>query len=155
MTRSLAARGFGPVASSPGLGGPADASTPIQTKVDIDGNTFDVAFRFADRGLAAVLLSTLADSPDRAGALHDGLLRSLTARYGAPWGAESRGTTSLTRWIFKTTTIALRRDAIEVERRPLGQISILYTPTMQSDRREPDEGMLFLLLLQMLGKGRR
>ena len=158
VTKSMAARGFHPVAGSPRLGGPSEGPIPLQTKVDIDGNTYDVAFRFSDRtrGLTAVLIGTLAGSPDHAVALHDSLLRALTAQYGPATGAESRhSTTSLTRWMFKTTTIVLHRDTgTDVRGRRLSHVSIAYLPT-RSDQREPDEGIPLLLMLQMLGKGRR
>lgn len=159
VTKSMASRGFNPVAGPRRLGGPSEGDIPLQTKVDIDGNTYDVAFRFSDRtrGLTAVLIGTVAGSPDHAVALHDSLLRALTAQYGPASGAESRhSTTSLTRWIFKTTTIALHRDTgTAVRGRHLSQVSIVYLPTTRSDQREPDEGILLLLMLQMLGKGRR
>ena len=71
------------------------------------------------------------------------LARSLTAQYGASSSAESRATTSPIRWIFTTTTIALRRDAVvDVRGRPLSQMSIVYTPATQSDERESDERTL-------------
>jgi hypothetical protein len=159
VTKSMASRGFNPVAGPPWLGGPSEGDIPLQTKVDIDGNTYDVAFRFSDRtrGLTAVLIGTVAGSPDHAVARHDSLLRALTAQYGPATGAESRhSTTSLTRWIFKTTTIALHRDTgTAVRGRHLLQVSIVYLPTTRSDQREPDEGILLLLMLQMLGIGRR
>lgn len=156
VTKRLVSRGFKPVMGPSRVGGEIDGEIALRTKVAIDGNTYDAAFRFADRGLTAVLIGTATDSPDRAVALHDSLLRSLTAQYGASSSAESRGTASLIRWTFKTTTIALRRDTVPNNPgRPLSQVSIVYTPATQSDEREPDEGILFLLLLQMLGKGRR
>jgi hypothetical protein len=159
VTKSMASRGFNLVAGPPRLGGPSGGDIPLQTKVDIDGNTYDVAFRFSDRtrGLTEVLIGTVAGSPDHAVALHDSLLRALTAQYGPATGAESRhSTTSLTRWMFKTTTIVLHRDTgTAVRGRHLGHVSIVYLPTTRSDQREPDEGILLLLMLQMLGKGRR
>jgi hypothetical protein len=156
VTKKMASRGFKPVVASSRVGDAIEGEIPLQTKVVIDGNTYDAALRFVDRGLTAVLISTVTDSADRAVALHDGVLRSLTARYGASSITESRGTSSLIRWTFKTTTIALRREAVvDVRGRPRRQVSIVYTPATQSDEREPDEGILFLLLLQMLGKGRR
>ena len=158
VTKSMASRGFHPVAGPPRLGGPSEGPIPLQTKVDIDGNTYDVAFRFSDRtrGLTEVLIGTVAGSPDHAVALHDSLLRALTAQYGPATGAESRlSTTSLTRWMFKTTTIVLHRDTgTDVRGRRLSHVSIAYLPT-RSDQREPDEGIPLLLMLQMLGKGRR
>jgi hypothetical protein len=158
VTKSMASHGFRPVAGPPRLAGPSEGPIPLQTKVDIDGNPYDVAFRFSDRtrGLTAVLIGTVAGSPDHAVALHDSLLRALTAQYGPATGAESRhGTTSLTRWMFKTTTIVLHRDAdTDVRGRRLGHVSIAYLPT-RSDQREPDEGIPLLLMLQILGKGRR
>lgn len=158
VTKSIASRGFHPVAGSPRLGGSSEGPIPLQTKVDIDGNTYDVAFRFSDRtrGLTGVLIGTVGGSPDHVGALHGSLLRALTAQYGPATGAESRrSTTSLTRWMFRTTTIVLHRDTgTDVRGRRLGHVSIVYLPT-RSDQREPDEGIPLLLMLQMLGKGRR
>jgi hypothetical protein len=159
VTKSMVSRGFNPVAGPPRHGGPFEGDIPLRRKVDIDGNTYDVAFRFSDRtrGLTEVLIGTVTDSPDHAVVLHDSLLHALTAQYGPATGTESRhGTTSLTRWIFKTTTIALHRDTgTAVRGRHLSQVSIVYLPTTRSDQREPDEGILLLLMLQMLGKGRR
>jgi hypothetical protein len=158
VTKSIASRGFQPVAGAPRLGGPSEGAIPLQTKIDIDGNTYDVAFRFSDRtrGLTEVLIGTVAGSADHAGGLHDSLLRALTAQYGPATGAESRhSTTSLTRWMFRTTTIVLHRDTgTDVRGRRLSRVFIVYLPT-RPDQREPDEGIPLLLMLQMLGKGRR
>jgi hypothetical protein len=81
VTKSMASHGFHPVAGPRRLGGPSEGPRPLQTKVNIDGKPYDVAFRFSDRtrGLTAVLIGSVASSPDHAVALHDSLLRALTA----------------------------------------------------------------------------
>ena len=160
VTNLMAARGFALVTGSPWLHVPFGGDIPLQTKVDIDGHTYDVAFRFSDRtgGLDAVLIAAVAGSLDGATALHHSLHRALTAQYGPATGADSRdrATNSLTRWTFKKSSIALHLDSsIDARGHRVRQVSIVYLPTAASDRREDDEGMLLLLLMQMLGKGRR
>lgn len=44
VTKSMASRGFHPVAGPPRLGGSSQDPIPLQTKVDIDGNTYESRF---------------------------------------------------------------------------------------------------------------
>jgi hypothetical protein len=94
---------------------------------------------------------------NHAAVLHDQLASVLITRHGSATGAASGdGKTSLTRWAFETTTIVLYLDAnVVVDGQRRSQVSVVYVPTPRSDQREPDDAMLILFLLQMLGKPRR
>jgi hypothetical protein len=159
VTTRMASRGFPLVNGRPPTSIPLAGNVPFHTKAGIAGTTYDVAFRFSERtrGLDAVLMGTLADSPDRAAALHDRTLEVLTDQHGPATSADSLDRrNSLTRWVFETTTIVLQLETgLNVRGRRVGQVFIAYLPSARSDQREASEGMLLLFLLQGLGKGRR
>ena len=81
---------------------------------------------------------------------HGSLLRMLTDRLGAPSETDSHGPLlSMTRWTFKTTTIALNMYTDTGARERSTQVGVTYSPTAQ--RVEDREKILGFGLLQLLG----
>ena len=110
IRRSVGALGLALTSTLADPGLPSLAEIPFTTKVDINGSEYPVAFYFLDepRHLARVQVGGLDTSREDALKRHGALLRTLTERYGVPRETDSRGThLSMTRWAFKTTTIAL------------------------------------------------
>ena len=128
------------------------AEVPFTTKVDIDGSEYEVAFHFLDDShqLGRVQVGG-QDAPREDGLRrHASLLRTLTERLGAPSETDSRGPLlSMTRWTFKTTTIALNMYTDTGARDRSTQVAVTYSPTAQ--RAEDREKVLGFGLLQLLG----
>jgi hypothetical protein len=150
VKRSVAALGLlvtpAPASPSP------PAEVPFTTKVDIDGSEYDVAFHFLDdpRQLDRVQLGGQDVPREDALRRHGSLLRILTDQLGAPTETDSRGALlSMTRWTFKTTTIALNMYTDTGARDRSTQVAVTYSPTAQ---RAEDRGkVLGFGLLQFLG----
>jgi hypothetical protein len=159
VAKAMEAHGFDLLPGRTPLGGPSARTIRFRTTAEIGGNTYNVAFQFLDRTrrLSGVLIGTLDDSREHTLMLHDSLLRTLTARYGPPSDAESRGSlTASTRWTFKTTTIALRLDAdAGLRGYRLAQVSVVYEPNTGSDQREAKGKLGVLALLKLLSEGWR
>ena len=135
---------------------PASPSPPAEvaftTQVDIDGNEYDVAFYFLDdpRQLGRVQVGGQDVPREDALRRHASLLRMLTDRLGAPSETDSRGgLLSMTRWTFKTTTIALNMYTDTGARDRSTQVAVTYSPTAQ--HAEDREKVLGFGLLQLLG----
>ena len=124
----------------------------FKTKVDIDGSEYDVAFHFLDEPRQLGRVQVGGQDVPREDALrrHASLLRMLTDRLGAPSETDSRGSLlSMTRWTFKTTTIALNMYTDTGARDRSSQVAVTYSPTAQ---RAEDRGkVLGFGLLQLLG----
>ena len=137
-----------PAPASPAL----PATVPFTTKVDIDGSEYDVAFHFLDdpRQLGRVQVGGQEVPREDALRRHASLLRMLTERLGTPSETDARGTLlSMTRWTFKTTTIALNMYTDTGARDRSTQVAVTYSPTSQ---RAEDRGkVLGFGLLQFLG----
>ena len=133
------------------------AELPFKTKVDIDGSEYDVAFHFLDdpRQLGRVQVGGQDAPREDALRRHGSLLRTLTDRLGAPSETDSRGVLlSMTRWTFKTTTIALNMYTDTGARDRSTQVAVTYSPTAQ--RTEDREKVLGFGLLQLFsGSWRR
>ena len=128
------------------------AEVPFTTKVDIDGSEYDVVFHFLDdtRQLGRVQVGGQDAPRDNALRRHASLLRTLTDQLGAPSETDSRGALlSMTRWTFRTTTIALNMYTDTGARDRSSQVAVTYSPTAQ---RAEDRGkVLGFGLLQFLG----
>jgi hypothetical protein len=152
VKRSVAALGLvvTPVSTSPSPGLPAEV--PFKTRVEIEGSEYDVAFHFLDdtRQLDRVQVGGQDVPREEALRRHASLLRMLTDRLGAPTDTDSRGALlSMTRWTFKTTTIALNMYTDTGARDRSTQVAVTYSPTAQ---RAEDRGkVLGFGLLQFLG----
>jgi hypothetical protein len=159
VAKALEARGFDLISGRTPLGGPLARTIRCRTTAEIGGHTYDVALQFLDRTrrLDGVLIGTLDASREHALNLYDSLLRTLTARYGPPSDAESRGSlTAGARWMFKTTIIALRFDTeAGVRGHPLTQVSLLYEPDTGPDQRDAKDKGRVLALLRLLSEGWR
>lgn len=150
VKRSVAALGLvvtpAPAAPSP------PAEVPFTTKVDIDGSEYEVAFHFLDDSRQLGRVQVGGQDVPREDALrrHASLLRMLTGQLGAPSETDSRGALlSMTRWTFKTTTIALNMYTDTGARDRSTQVAVTYSPTAQ---RAEDRGkVLGFGLLQFLG----
>ena len=152
VKRSVGALGLvvTPAPASPLPAPPAEV--PFKTKVDIDGSEYDVAFHFLDdpRQLGRVQVGGQDVPREEALRRHGSLLRMLTERLGAPSETDSRGgLLSMTRWTFKTTTIALNMYTDTGARDRSTQVAVTYSPTAQ--RTEDREKILGFGLLQLLG----
>jgi hypothetical protein len=150
VKRSVGALGLvvTPAAASPAL----PATVPFTTKVDIDGSEYDVAFYFHDDSRQLGRVQVGGQDAPREDALrrHASLLRTLTERLGAPTETDSRGSLlSMTRWTFKTTTIALNMYTDTGARGRVTQVGVTYSPTAQGG--EDREKILGFGLLQLLG----
>ena len=152
VKRSVAALGL-VMTPSPGSPGPMPApEVPFRTKVDIDGSEYDVAFHFLDdpRQLGRVQVGGHDTPRDDALRRHASLLRALTERLGAPSETDARGPLlSMTRWTFKTTTIALSMYTDTGARERSSQVAVTYSPTAQ--RAEDRDKILGFGLLPFLG----
>ena len=150
VKRSVAALGL-VVTPAPASPSPP-AEVPFTTKVDIDGSEYDVVFHFLDdpRQLGRVQVGGQDAPRDNALRRHASLLRTLTDQLGAPSETDSRGPLlSMTRWTFKTTTIALNMYTDTGARDRSSQVAVTYSPTAQ---RAEDRGkVLGFGLLQFLG----
>src|SRR5687767_11812705 len=133
------------------------AEVPFKTKVDIEGTEYDVAFHFLDdpRQLDRVQVGGRDVPREEALRRHAALRRMLTERLGAPSETDSRGgLLSMTRWTFRTTTIALSMYTDTAARDRPTQVAVTYSPTAQ--RAEEREKVLGFGLLQLLsGFGKR
>ena len=150
VKRSVAALGL---VVTPALASPSPpAEVPFRTKVEIEGIEYDVAFHFLDdpRQLGRVQVGGQDVPREDALRRHASLLRMLTDRLGAPSETDSRGALlSMTRWTFKTTTIALNMYTDTGARDRSTQVAVTYSPTAQ---RAEDRGkILGFGLLQFLG----
>ncbi len=134
-----------------------DAGAPFKTTIEINGSHYDVIFLFPDetRRLGRILIRTLDFSREHALAFHSSLLRTLTGTYGPPGETGSRGTTaSLTKWIFKTTTVVLSMYTdTAAPGHHVTQVAVAYTATAAS--KETRDKLLALALLQALGEAGR
>ena len=152
VRRSVAVLGLvvTPAPASPGPG--PSPEVPFKTKVEIDGSEYDVLFHFLDdpRQLGRVQLGGQDVPREDALRRHASLLRTLTDQLGAPSETDSRGPLlSMTRWTFKTTTIALNMYTDTGARDRSTQVAVTYSPTAQ---RAEDRGkVLGFGLLQFLG----
>ena len=118
----------------------------------MEGSEYDVAFHFLDdpRQLGRVQLGGQDAPREDALRRHGSLLRMLTERLGVPTETDSRGTLlSMTRWTFKTTTIALNMYTDTGARGRSTQVGLVYAPTAQ--RGEDREKVLGFGLLQLFG----
>ena len=125
---------------------------PFKTKIEIDGSEYDVLFHFLDdpRQLGRVQVGGQDVPREDALRRHASLLRTLTDRLGAPSETDSRGSLlSMTRWTFRTTTIALNMYTDTGARDRSSQVAVTYSPTAQ--RVEDREKVLGFGLLQLLG----
>jgi hypothetical protein len=150
VKRSVAALGL---VVTPAPASPAPpAEVPFTTKVDIDGSEYEVAFHFLDdlRQLGRVQVGGQDVPREDALRRHASLLRMLTEQLGSPIETDSRGALlSMTRWTFKTTTIALNMYTDTGARDRSTQVAVTYSPTAQ---RAEDRGkVLGFGLLQFLG----
>ena len=139
-----------PVPASPWPAPPADV--PFKTKIEIDGSEYDVAFHFLEdpRQLGRVQVGGQDVPREDALRRHATLLRMLTERLGAPSETDSRGgLLSMTRWTFKTTTIALNMYTDTGARDRSTQVAVTYSPT--AHRAEDREKVVGFGLLQLLG----
>ena len=128
------------------------AEVPFTTKVDIDGSEYEVAFHFLDDSRQLGRVQVGGQDVPREDALrrHASLLRTLTDQLGPPSETDSRGALlSMTRWTFKTTTIALNMYTDTGARDRSTQVAVTYSPTAQ--RVEDREKVLGFGLLQFLG----
>jgi hypothetical protein len=128
------------------------AEVPFKTKMEIDGSEYNVAFYFLDdpRQLGRVQVGGQDARREDALRRHASLLRTLIERLGAPSETDSRGPLlSMTRWTFKTTTIALNMYTDTGARDRSSQVAVTYSPTAQ--RVEDREKVLGFGLLQLLG----
>ena len=150
VRRSVAALGL-VVTSAPASPSPP-AEVPFTTKVDIDGSEYEVAFHFLDDSRQLGRVQVGGQDVPREDALrrHASLLRTLTDQLGPPSETDSRGALlSMTRWTFKTTTIALNMYTDTGARDRSTQVAVTYSPTAQ---RAEDRGkVLGFGLLQFLG----
>ena len=150
VKRSVAALGL-VVTPAPASPSPP-AEVPFTTKVDIDGSEYEVAFHFLDDSRQLGRVQVGGQDVPREDALrrHGSLLRTLTDQLGAPTETDSRGALlSMTRWTFKTTTIALNMYTDTGARDRSTQVAVTYSPTAQ---RVEDRGkVLGFGLLQFLG----
>jgi hypothetical protein len=150
VKRSVGALGL---VVTPALASPSPpAEVPFRTKVEIDGIEYAVAFHFLDdpRQLGRVQVGGQDVPREDALRRHATLLRMLTDRLGAPSETDSRGgLLSMTRWTFKTTTIALNMYTDTGARDRSTQVAVTYSPTVQ--RVEDREKVLGFGLLQLLG----
>ena len=128
------------------------AEVPFTTKVNIDGSEYEVAFHFLDDSRQLGRVQVGGQDVPREDALrrHASLLRMLTDQLGSPSETDSRGALlSMTRWTFKTTTIALNMYTDTGARDRSTQVAVTYSPTAQ---RAEDRGkVLGFGLLQFLG----
>ena len=150
VKRSVAALGL-VVTSAPASPSPP-AEVPFTTKVDIDGSEYEVAFHFLDDSRQLGRVQVGGQDVPREDALrrHASLLRTLTDQLGPPSETDSRGALlSMTRWTFKTTTIALNMYTDTGARDRSTQVAVTYSPTAQ--RVEDREKVLGFGLLQFLG----
>ena len=150
VKRSVAALGL--VVTPALVSSSLPAEVPFRTKVEIDGIEYDVAFHFLDdpRQLGRVQVGGQDVPREDALRRHASLLRMLTDRLGAPSETDSRGgLLSMTRWTFKTTTIALNMYTDTGARDRSTQVAVTYSPTSQ--RVEDREKVLGFGLLQLLG----
>jgi hypothetical protein len=150
VKRSVAALGL---VVTPAPASPAPpAEVPFTTKVDIDGSEYEVAFHFLDDSRQLGRVQVGGQDVPREDALrrHASLLRMLTDQLGSPSETDSRGALlSMTRWTFKTTTIALNMYTDTGARDRSTQVAVTYSPTAQ---RAEDRGkVLGFGLLQFLG----
>jgi hypothetical protein len=152
VKRSVGALGLvvTPVPASPPPSPSADV--PFKTKIGIDGSEYDVAFYFLDDSRQLGRVQVGGQDAPREDALrrHASLLRTLTDQLGAPSETDSRGPLlSMTRWTFKTTTIALNMYTDTGGRDRSTQVAVTYSPTAQHAE---DRGkVLGFGLLQFLG----
>ena len=150
VKRSVTALGLVVMPASPSPPPPADV--PFRTKIEIDGSEYDVAFHFVDEPRQLGRVQVGGQDAPREDALrrHASLLRTLTDQLGAPRETDSRGPLlSMTRWTFKTTTIALNMYTDSGARDRSSQVAVTYSPTAQ---RAEDRGkVLGFGLLQFLG----
>jgi hypothetical protein len=150
VKRSVAALGL-VVTPAPASPSPP-AEVPFTTKVDIDGSEYEVAFHFLDDSRQLGRVQVGGQDVPREDALrrHASLLRTLTDQLGPPSETDSRGALlSMTRWTFKTTTIALNMYTDTGARDRSTQVAVTYSPTAQ---RAEDRGkVLGFGLLQFLG----
>jgi hypothetical protein len=152
VRRSVGALGLALRVTPADAGLAALAEIPFKTKVDIEGSEYPVAFYFLDepRHLGRVQMGGLDTSREDALKQHGSLLRTLTDRYGAPSDTDSRGThLSMTRWAFKTTTIALNMYTDTGTRGRATQVAVTYSPTVS--REDDRDKILGLGLLRLLG----
>jgi hypothetical protein len=159
VSKAMEAHGYQLMSGRTPLGGPLARTIRFRTTAEIGKHTYDVAFQFLDRTrrLDGVLIGALDTSREHSLKLHDSLLRTLTARYGPPTEAESRSNlTTSTRWMFKTTIIALRFDAeAGVRGQPLTQVSLLYEPNTGPEQHDAKDKGRVLALLRLLTEGWR
>ncbi len=157
VKRSLGALGLVVTPAPTWLWPAPPAEVPFKTKIDIEGTEYDVAFHFLDdpRQLDRVQVGGQDVPREEALRRHASLRRMLTERLGAPTEADSRGgLLSMTRWTFKTTTIALNMYTDTAARDRSTQVAVTYSPTAQ--RVEEREKVLGFGLLQLLsGFGKR
>jgi hypothetical protein len=152
VKRSVGALGLvvTPAPTSPWPSPPAEV--PFKTRVDMEGSDYDVAFHFLDdpRQLGRVQVGGQEVPRDDALRRHGSLLRMLTERLGAPSETDSRGSLlSMTRWTFRTTTIALNMYTDTGTRGRSSQVGLVYSPTAQ--HLEDREKVLGFGLLQVFG----
>ena len=151
VKRSVGALGLvvTPAPASPSPAPPAEV--PFTTKVEIDGSEYEVAFYFLDDPHQLSRVQVGGQDAPREDALrrHASLLRTLTDQLRAPTETDSRGALlSMTRWTFKTTTIALNMYTDTGARDRSTQVAVTYSPTAQ---RAEDRGkVLGFGLLQFL-----
>ena len=152
VKRAVGALGLVVTTATASLSPAPPAEVPFKTKVDIDGSEYDVAFHFLDdpRQLGRVQVGGQDAPREDALRRHGSLLRLLTERLGAPSETDSRGALlSMTRWSFKTTTIALNMYTDTGARGRSTQVGVTYSPTAQGA--EDREKVLGFGLLQLLG----
>jgi hypothetical protein len=130
-------------------------AAPFKTTVEMPGGHYDAIFLFSGdtHRLGRVLLRTVDFSRPHALKLHDILLRALTEQYGRPGETESRGSTALlTRWTFRTTTVALSMYTdTAVRGNPVTQVSVIYAPTATASGDARDQ-LMGLGLFRALGE---
>ncbi|HXJ83019.1 MAG TPA: hypothetical protein VMS64_30565 [Candidatus Methylomirabilis sp.] len=133
-----------------------EADAPFSTTVEMAGSYYDAIFMFSKdtRRLGRVMIRTVDFSHEHALSLHDNLLRALTENYGRPTETQG-GTASLTKWIFKTTTVVLSLyTETAVPRNPITQVVVIYAPSLAAAE-DPRDKLLGLGLLRALGEAGR
>ena len=132
------------------------ADGPLRTSVQMDGSPYTVTLYFGEdpRRLGRVQVTSGDTARDAALRRQAGLLRLLTGEYGAPAETDARGSLSLlSRWIFKTTTIALALTTdISTRERPT-QLVLTYAPS--APRTDERDKLLGIGIFQLLGESLR
>jgi hypothetical protein len=143
----------------PPYGRALGADAPFKTTVEIAGSHYDAIFVFPDdtRRLGRVLIRTVTFSRHRALELHSTLARVLTEQLGPPGETESQGSiASLTRWMFKTTSVVLSMDTdTAVPGNHVTHLAVVYAPTttMSDDTKDKLLGLGILRALGEVGRG--